>query len=39
LTLVTRIIEQHGGRFGLDSSPGAGTRAWVSLAKAEGDTA
>ncbi|HEX5032375.1 MAG TPA: ATP-binding protein [Candidatus Eisenbacteria bacterium] len=39
LTLVARIVEQHGGRFGLDSNPGAGTRAWVSLAEAEGDTA
>ncbi|HTK68840.1 MAG TPA: ATP-binding protein [Candidatus Eisenbacteria bacterium] len=39
LTLVTRIVEQHGGRFGLDSSPGAGTRAWVSLTKAEDGTA
>jgi two-component system nitrogen regulation sensor histidine kinase NtrY len=27
LTLVQRIMEQHGGRFELDSSPGVGTRA------------
>jgi nitrogen fixation/metabolism regulation signal transduction histidine kinase len=39
LTLVQRIVEQHGGRFGLDSSPGVGTRAWVTLASAEGETA
>jgi two-component system nitrogen regulation sensor histidine kinase NtrY len=39
LTLVTRIVEQHGGRFGLDSNPGAGTRAWVSLTQAEDGTA
>lgn len=38
LTLVTRIVEQHGGRFGLDSNPGAGTRAWVSLTQAEDGT-
>ena len=31
LTLVTRIVEQHGGRFGLESNPGVGTRAWLTL--------
>lgn len=31
LTLVQRIVEQHGGRFGLESSPGIGTRAWLSI--------
>jgi signal transduction histidine kinase len=31
LTLVQRIVEQHGGRFELVSSPGEGTRAVVSL--------
>jgi len=31
LTLVQRIVEQHGGRFGLESSPGIGTRAWIAL--------
>ena len=31
LTLVQRIVEQHGGRFGLDSNPGVGTRAWMTL--------
>lgn len=36
LTLVQRIVEQHGGRFGLDSSPGIGTRAWISLPAADG---
>ena len=31
LTLVQRIVEQHGGRFGIESHPGVGTRAWVVL--------
>jgi len=31
LTLVQRIVEQHGGRFDLVSSPGEGTRAVVAL--------
>ena len=31
LTLVQRIVEQHGGRFELVSSPGEGTRAVVTL--------
>jgi nitrogen fixation/metabolism regulation signal transduction histidine kinase len=31
LTLVQRIVEQHGGRFELDSSPGVGTRAVVII--------
>jgi signal transduction histidine kinase len=31
LTLVQRIVEQHGGRFELDSSPGVGTRATVTI--------
>ena len=31
LTLVQRIVEQHGGRFGLESSPGVGTRAWLTV--------
>jgi signal transduction histidine kinase len=31
LTLVQRIVEQHGGRFELDSSPGVGTRAVITL--------
>ncbi len=34
LTLVQRIVEQHGGRFALTSSPGAGTRATVALPSA-----
>jgi nitrogen fixation/metabolism regulation signal transduction histidine kinase len=44
LTLVQRIVEQHGGRFGLDSNAGVGTRAFVSMpaardgAPAEGTT-
>ena len=31
LTLVQRIVEQHGGRFALESSPGVGTRAAIHL--------
>jgi len=31
LTLVQRIVEQHGGRFELDSSPGVGTRATITI--------
>ena len=31
LTLVQRIVEQHGGRFGIESSPGVGTRAWLTI--------
>lgn len=39
LTLVQRIVEQHGGRFGLDSNPGVGTRAWFTLPAAPEDGA
>jgi nitrogen fixation/metabolism regulation signal transduction histidine kinase len=35
LTLVQRIVEQHGGRFGLESNPGVGTRAWISIPAAD----
>ncbi|HSQ60073.1 MAG TPA: ATP-binding protein [Acidobacteriota bacterium] len=31
LTLVQRIVEQHGGRFALASNPGGGTRASFTL--------
>jgi signal transduction histidine kinase len=31
LTLVQRIVEQHSGRFGIESHPGVGTRAWLTL--------
>jgi two-component system nitrogen regulation sensor histidine kinase NtrY len=31
LTLVQRIVEQHGGRFGMESHPGVGTRAWLTI--------
>jgi nitrogen fixation/metabolism regulation signal transduction histidine kinase len=31
LTLVQRIVEQHSGRFGLESNPGIGTRAYFTL--------
>jgi two-component system sensor histidine kinase FlrB len=35
LTLVQRIVEQHGGRFGIESHPGVGTRAWLTIPAAE----
>ena len=31
LTLVQRILDQHSGRFFLESNPGIGTRAWFTL--------
>ena len=36
LTLVQRIVEQHSGRFGLESHSGIGTRAWFTLPLASG---
>lgn len=39
LTLVQRIVEQHGGRFELDSSPGVGTRAIVTIPSAPPEAA
>jgi two-component system, NtrC family, sensor histidine kinase HydH len=38
LTLVQRIVEQHGGQFRMESSPGVGTRAWLTLASATDGT-
>jgi nitrogen fixation/metabolism regulation signal transduction histidine kinase len=37
LTLVQRIVEQHGGHFGMESSPGVGTRAWLSIPPVSGE--
>jgi signal transduction histidine kinase len=37
LTLVQRIVEQHGGRFGMESHAGIGTRAWATLPTAPAD--
>jgi signal transduction histidine kinase len=39
LTLVQRIVEQHSGRFALESNPGIGTRAWFTLPFAPEGTA
>jgi nitrogen fixation/metabolism regulation signal transduction histidine kinase len=39
LTLVQRIVEQHGGRFALASNPGGGTRATFTLPEAPPDAA
>ena len=38
LTLVQRIVEQHSGRFGLESHTGIGTRAWFTLPLAPEET-
>ncbi len=38
LTLVQRIVEQHSGRFGLESHAGIGTRAWFTLPLAPEET-
>lgn len=37
LTLVQRIVEQNGGRFELESSPGVGTRAVVTVPSVPSD--
>ncbi len=37
LTLVQRIVEQHGGHFGIESHTGVGTRAWITLPTAPAD--
>ncbi len=39
LTLVQRIVEQHSGRFGIESHPGIGTRAWLTLPVASREAA
>ncbi len=39
LTLVQRIVEQHSGRFGLESHAGIGTRAWFTLPQAPEEAA
>jgi nitrogen fixation/metabolism regulation signal transduction histidine kinase len=39
LTLVQRIVEQHGGRFALASHPGGGTRATFTLPEAPREAA
>lgn len=31
LTIATGIVQAHGGRIGVESSPGAGTRIWFTL--------
>jgi len=31
LATVRRVVQAHGGRVGLDETPGGGTSAWVEL--------
>jgi signal transduction histidine kinase len=37
LTVVRKAVEKMGGRVGLESEPGRGSRFWVEL-KAAGDS-
>jgi PAS domain S-box-containing protein len=38
LAICQRLVERHGGRIGVESAPGEGTRFWVMLpAAADGD--
>jgi signal transduction histidine kinase len=39
LTVVRRIVEKMGGRMGLESEPGHGSRFWIELETASGDKA
>jgi PAS domain S-box-containing protein len=35
LALIKRIVERHGGRLGVESAPGEGSRFWFTLPAAE----
>jgi PAS domain S-box-containing protein len=37
LSIARRIVQRHGGRFGVESAPGQGSRFWFTLPAAEPD--